>query len=102
MPDDLDPVTAVERVVGQMRLWLLGLGSLTLAQVDDLAPKMARAALVAAGPLVSAEHDAQVAAQALREAAALRRGPDQYGVESVPAQWIEEMADRIERQEETR
>ena len=42
MADDL------ERAAQQMRVWLLGLGSLTLTQVDDLAPKMARAALVAA------------------------------------------------------
>jgi hypothetical protein len=38
---------AVERVAGALRSWLLGLGTLTLSQVNDLAPKFARAAIAA-------------------------------------------------------
>lgn len=54
--------------------------------------------LAAADLLPTLEHDAQVAARALRKMSGLRRGADEYGVESVPAQWIEEEADRIERE----
>ena len=38
---------AVERVADALRPWLLGLGTLTLGQVNDLAPEFARAALAA-------------------------------------------------------
>ncbi len=46
-------VAAVARAASALRPWLLGLGTLSLGQVDDLAPKFARAAVAAAeGPAV--------------------------------------------------
>jgi len=44
-------MTEIERAkaVDAMRVWLTGLGTLTLSQVDDMAPKFADAALTAAG-----------------------------------------------------
>ena len=47
------PEAAVEAGAERTRVWLLGLGTLTLAQVDDLAPQIARAALTAALPLLT-------------------------------------------------
>lgn len=40
---------------------------------------------------------ASVKAETLRKTAKLGRGADSLGVESVPAQWLIEEADRIER-----
>jgi hypothetical protein len=45
---------------------------------------------------ITEQHDREVAARALREAAALERGADANGVHSVPASWLREMADRVE------
>lgn len=57
--------------------------------------------LAAAGLLVTPEHDAQVAARALREAAGSIDGPDWAGYEYAAADWLNACADRIERGEAT-
>ena len=87
MADDLDPA-AVERAAeaaAEHIGWQAGM-------YDAI-----HAALAAAGLLVTPEHDAQVAARALREAA-----DDMYATEFAydgSRQWLHDRADRIERQE---
>lgn len=71
----------------------------TAPEIMALCEDAARA-LAAAGLLVTPEHDAQVAARALREAA-----DDMYATEFAydgSRQWLHDRADRIERQEDER
>jgi hypothetical protein len=79
-----------------------------LAAAGLLADPARDAQVLRSRNLVAAEYVAPMlarvrregAAKALRDAIALRCGADARGVESVPARWLEEMADRIEREDE--
>jgi len=96
--DDLDP-TAVERAA-LVRLLEPGIAGTWLT---PRAARRVQDALAAAGPLVTPEHDAQVAARALREAAEEIPGSTTPGPAVDPydaaCEWLLERADRIERQE---
>ena len=108
MADNLPPA-AVERAAAHAIRQALDDVSLT----GDAAHRAARAALAAAGPLVTPERDAQVAARALWEAAeAMENEADHPGNDDelwTPSligyygetNWLRARAGRIERQEES-